>query len=151
MGEVPDLVFCKGFVLRGYSEPLIVWDEHLLGCLTPAGCLVCLYAKCACLLRIALHPFCCPAQVALGHEVGVDVVVGEGAVLVWSGDAVDAKLVGDGVEVPQRTPQSRRLDEQLEAHLLLERAVTGGLDVGGHSVGNVRVDMECGSTRRPVP
>ena len=114
VSEVPDLVFGKGFVLRGHSQALVVGDEHLLGCLA---------------------------------EVGVDVVVGEGAVLVGSGDAVDAEPVGGGVEVPERMPQPRRLDEQLEAHLLLERAVTGRLDVGGHSVGDVRVDMEGSGTR----
>ena len=101
MSEIPDLVFGKGFVLRGYPELLIVRDEHLLGCLAPAGCLVCCYTKCACPLGIELHPLCCPAQVTLRHEVGVDVVVGDGAVLVGSGDAVDAELVCDSVEIPE--------------------------------------------------
>ena len=27
--EIPRLVFGKGFVLRGYPEPLIVWDVQL--------------------------------------------------------------------------------------------------------------------------
>ena len=101
VGEIPDLVFGKGFVLRGYPESHIIWDEHLLGCLAPAGCLSVLYAECAGLLGIAFHTLCRPAQVALGHEVGVDVVVGDGAVLIGSGDAVDAELVCDSVEIPE--------------------------------------------------
>ena len=60
-------------------------------------------------------------------QVGVDVVVGQGAVLVGSGDPVDAEAVGGGVEVAQGTPQPRRLDQQLQAHLLLKRHVAGRL------------------------
>ena len=101
VGEVPHLVFGKGLVLWGHSQAFVVGDEHLLGCLAPSGCLVGLHTQCACLLGIELHPLCRPAQVALGHEVGVDVVVTEGAVLVGSGDTVDAELVGGGVEEPE--------------------------------------------------
>src|SRR5438309_1455387 len=85
----------------GHSQALVVGNEHLLGCLAPAGRLVGLHAKCACLLGIKLHPLCRPAQVALSHEVGEDVVVSEGAVLVWPSDSVDAEFVGGGVEEPE--------------------------------------------------
>ena len=98
VGEVPYLVFGKGLGLRGHSEALVIRDEHLLGCLAPSGGLVGVHAECACLLGIALHPLCRPAQVALGHKVGVDVVVSDGTVLVGSGDSIDAELVGGGVE-----------------------------------------------------
>ena len=101
VSEVPHLVFGKVLVLRGHSEALVVGDEHLLGCLAPAGRLVGLHAKCACLLGIKLHPLCRPAQVALSHEVGEDVVVSEGAVLVGPSDSVDAEFVGGGVEEPE--------------------------------------------------
>src|SRR6266566_4047432 len=48
-------------------------------------------------------------------------------------------------------PQPRRLDEQLEAHLLLERYIACRLNVGSHGVCDVRVDMERSAARRPVP
>ena len=67
-------------------------------------------------------------QIVLGHQVGVGVIVGEGLVLVGSGDPIDAEAVGGRVEGAEGVPQPCRLHQQLEAHLLLERAVPGGLD-----------------------
>ena len=99
--EVPHLVFGKVLVLRGHFEALVVGNEHLLGCLAPTGGLFGVHAKCAGLLGKALHPLCRPVQVMLCHEVGVDVVVSQGAVLVGSGDTVDAEQVGGGIEKPE--------------------------------------------------
>ena len=96
--EVPHLVLGKGLILWGHFQALVVGDEHLLGCLAPAGGLIGIHAKGACLLGMALHRLCRPAQIVLGHEVGVDVVVGQRAILIGSGDAIDAKPVGGGVE-----------------------------------------------------
>ena len=103
VSEVPHLVFGKVLVLRGHPEVLVVRDEHLLGCLAPTGGLFGFHAKGARLLGKALHPLCRPVQITLRHEVGVDVVVGEGAVLVGSGDAVDAELAG-GIEESEAIP-----------------------------------------------
>ncbi len=101
VSEVPHRVLGKGLILWGHSQALVIGEEHLLGCLAPAGDLVAVHAEGACLFGMALHCFCRPAQVVLGHEVGVDVVVSDGAVLVGSRDTVDAKLVGGGIVVPQ--------------------------------------------------
>ena len=64
------------------------------------------------------------AQVLLRHQVRVDVVVGERAVLVGAGDAVDAEAPL-GVVVAERAPQPRRLHEELEADFALEGLVVG--------------------------
>ena len=73
------------------------------------------------------------AQVPLRHQVGVDVVVGHGGVLVGAGHAVDPEPAA-AVVVPQRAPQPRRRDEQVDADLALELPVVGGA-VAGHVVG----------------
>ena len=49
-------------------------------------------------------------QVPLGEHVCVDVVVGDGAVLVGAGDAVDAEAALR-VVVAERAPESRCLDQ----------------------------------------
>ena len=88
-------------------------------------------------------------QVLLGHQVGVDVVVDDGAVLVRPGDAVDAEPSVD-VVVAERAPQPGRLGQQLQADVALEGVVAGGVDVADDRVGDVGVDVKRGRTRRPV-
>ncbi len=122
---------------------------HPLGGLAPAGDLVAVHAECAGRLGIALRRLGRRAQVLLRHEVGVDVVVGEGAVLIRSGDAVDAEAPSR-VHEAEGHEQSRRLDEQLEADLLLKRRVASRLDVLGHGVRDVGVDVERRGARRPI-
>ncbi len=90
------------------------------------------------------------AQVPLRHEVGVDVVVHHGRVLVRPGHAVDPEAVL-GVEVTQRRPQPRGLDEQLGAEVAVELLVQGGVVVPDDGVGDVGVDVEGRRPRRPVP
>ena len=53
-------------------------------------------------------------QVARGHQVRERVVVDERGVLVRPGHAVDPEATR-GVVVPERGPQSRGFDEQLDA------------------------------------
>ena len=65
------------------------------------------------------------SQVPLRHQVRVDVVVGDRAVLVGAGDAVDAEPPG-GVVVAERAPQPRGLDQQLEPDVALEVLVVVG-------------------------
>ena len=69
-----------------------------------------------------------PRRFRSRHQVRVDVVVGDRAVLVRAGHAVDAEP-SRRVVVAERTPQPGRLDEQLETHLALELLVPGGVDV----------------------
>ena len=63
---------------------------------------------------------CGGAEIPLGDEVRVDVVVGQRAVLVGAGDAVDAETTLR-VVVAERAPEPCRLDEELEPDLALER------------------------------
>jgi len=59
---------------------------------------------------MALGGVCRGVEIVLGHEVGVDVVVGHGGVLVGARYPVDAELAV-GVVVAERTPQSGRLGQ----------------------------------------
>ena len=88
-------------------------------------------------------------QVVLRHQVGVDVVVGDRAVLVGAGDAVDAKAPL-GVVVAERAPQSRGLDEQFESDLAFERLVVGCGLVAADRVGDVGGDVKGGRPGWPV-
>ena len=88
------------------------------------------------------------AQVPLRQQVRVDVVVGDRAVLVGAGDAVDAEAAL-GVVVAERAPEPGRLDEQLEADLALEVLVVGRVLVADDGVGDVA--RRCGRRRcRPA-
>jgi hypothetical protein len=88
-------------------------------------------------------------HVVLGHEIRIDVIVGQCAIFVGPGDPVDPELALP-VIVPKRAPQSSGLDEHLEADAALEFLVVGGVDVADHSVGDVRVDVERSSAGRPI-
>ena len=85
----------------------------------------------------------------MGHEVRVDVVVGDGAVLVGAGHAVDAEGAG-GVVVAEVGPQPSRLDQELHAVGLHELVVPGGVVVAQDRVGDRGVDVEGGRARGPV-
>ena len=89
------------------------------------------------------------AQVPLCHQVRVEVVVGDRAVLVGARDAVDPKCAVE-IVVAEGSPEPRRLDEDLHAYVVLERGVVGGVHVSDHRVGDVRVDMEGRRAGRPV-
>jgi hypothetical protein len=89
------------------------------------------------------------AQVPLRHEVGVDVVVAERAVLVGARHAIDVEPA-EPVVVPERTPQPGRLDQQLEPDLPGELLVAGSVDVPQRGVGDVGSDVERGGAGRPV-
>jgi len=88
-------------------------------------------------------------QVALREQVGVDVVVRDRAVLVGAGDAVDAEAPLR-IVVPERAPEPRGLDQQLEPGLELERVVLGRRQIADDGVGDVRSDVEARGACRPV-
>ena len=100
-------------------------------------------------VRVALDRVGSGTEVPRGHQVRVDVVVGDRAVFVRPGDPVDPELPG-GVVVAERAPQPRGLDEQLDPRLALERLVLGDQLVALHGVGDRRVDVERRRARRPV-
>ena len=90
------------------------------------------------------------AQVLLGHQVGVDVVVGDRAVLVGAGDAVDVELRRAGRGGPSERHSRAVSTSSSSADLALEADVAGGLDVADDGVGDVGVDVERGGAGRPV-
>ena len=89
------------------------------------------------------------AQIGLGHEVRVHVVVDDRRVLVGAGDAVDAEA-RVGPEMAQGRPESCRLDEQFDPVVALELTVTRDEDVAAHGVGDGGVHVERGRAGRPV-
>ena len=85
----------------------------------------------------------------LRHQVRVDVVVLDRAVLVRAGDALDAELAV-GVVLAERAPQAGGLDEDRQADLALEFLVFGGVEVVHDGGSDVGVDMEGGRACGPV-
>ena len=88
-------------------------------------------------------------QVLLRHEVGVDVVVGDGAVLVGAGDPVDTESTPP-VVMAERLPQPGGLYQQLHPDGSFEVDVGGGPDVAEHGVGDVGAHVEGGGAGGPV-
>src|SRR5262249_9226292 len=103
----------------------------------------------ACSILVALASVGRTVEVLLGHEVGVDVVVGDGAVFVRTSDPIDTKTTFE-VEVPERTPQPRGFDEDLEPDLALEDQIDGGANMMEARDRDVRVHMESRGPGRPV-
>jgi hypothetical protein len=73
-------------------EVLVVRDVHRGGGVAPGGGLAGIHAEQRGEVRVPHRHLGSRAQVARRHEVGEDVVVGDGAVLVRTGDPVDAEL-----------------------------------------------------------
>jgi hypothetical protein len=144
--EVPLLVPGEPRRLRVHLQVVVVRDEHGLGRGAPGRDLVVVELELVPPVALPLRHGGCRHQVALRHQVGEDVVVGERAVLVRAGHAVDAERTA-ALVVAQRQPQPRGLHEELEGHLLLEALVAGGVEVAHGGVGDVGVDVE----GRPCP
>jgi len=88
-------------------------------------------------------------QIVTRHHVRVDVVVGDRAVLIGAGDAVDVEEAL-GVVVAQRPPQPCGMRQQVHPRVPLELDVTGDVDIADHGGGDGRVDVEGGGAGRPV-
>src|SRR5207237_3051942 len=116
----------------------------------PGGPLVLVDAEAAGLLQVVLGAGSGGQQVLAGHQVGVDVVVAEGGVLVGAGHAGQAEAAV-AVVVTERDPQPGRGDEDLEAEAGFELLVVGGVHIADDGVGDVGADVEGGGAGRPVP
>ena len=136
--------------LRVDAQLLVVGDEDGPRGVAPGGRLLGVDTERCGAVGVAFDGVGGQAQVSLRHQVGVDVVVGDRAVLVGAGDPVDAKPAV-GVVVAQRAPQPRGLDEQFEPGLALEGMVVGRGLVAADCIGDVCADVEGGRSRRPVP
>ena len=122
--EVPDLVAREALRLRVDAERLVPRDDHVAGGVSPGRRLLEVGAERGGVAGMTGDRVGGGAQVPLREQVRVDVVVGDRAVLVGAGDAVDAEAPLR-VVVTERAPEPGRLDEQLEADLALERLVAG--------------------------
>jgi hypothetical protein len=146
--EVPLRQPGEPFVLLVDAQAAVVGDGDRVGRLPPGRHLLDGDAEAAGQLGVAVRGLGRAEQV-VGGEVGEQVVLDDGAVLVRPGDPDDVPGAVD-VAVPQRHPQPGRLDQQLQPDLDLERLVTGDRPVAGHRGGDVGVDVERGRAGRPV-
>src|SRR5581483_11034098 len=101
-GEVPLLVVGEALRLRVDAAGVVPGDDHVVSGLAPAGGLVGAGAEPGGLDGVGCDRVGGCAQVPLGEQVGVDVVVGDRAVFVGSGDAVDPERVSGAVVVAER-------------------------------------------------
>ena len=148
--EVPDRVVREPLGLLVHAQRLVVRDQHGLRRIAPRRRLLQSDSELGAAIAVPGDRVGRRAQVLLGHQVGVDVVVGDRAVLVRARHAVDAEGAR-AVVVPERTPETRRLDEQLEADPRCELRVPGDGRVAERRVGDVGADVERGRARGPVP
>ena len=150
-GEVPDLVPGEPLGLRVHAQRprRRGWTWPAAASRQPAD-LLRVDAELAGPVRVALRRVRGRHQVLLGHQVGVDVVVGQRAVLVRAGDPVDVELPL-GVVVAEGAPQPRGVGQQLQpgpaARTPRRRS---GQHVADHRVGDVGVDVEGGGAGGPV-
>src|SRR6185437_15396628 len=89
--EVPGLMLRERLGLRMNGERLVVRDEDSRRSVPPARRLLEADAELGGPFLVPLNGVGREQQVPLRHQIGVDVVVGDGAVLVGAGDAVDSK------------------------------------------------------------
>ena len=73
------------------AQGFVVRNKHSLGGVAPGGCFLEVDTELGRAIRVVLDGVGRRAQVPLCHQVGVDVVVGNGAVFVGAGDSVDPK------------------------------------------------------------
>jgi hypothetical protein len=133
--------------LRVDLELIVPRDDHVVGRVPPGRCLLEVGSELGSTLRIAGDAVRGLAQVLLREEVRVHVVVGESAVLVGPGDAVDAEASAC-VVVAERAPEPRRLDEELDPDLALELLVAGRRSGSGRR--RRRCRRRCGKAAVPA-
>jgi hypothetical protein len=84
--EIPGLMLGEGLRLGMNAQLLVVGDDDRRCGVPPAGCLLRVDAELGCAIGVPLDGVCRQPQVPLRHQIGVDVVVCDGAVLVGPGD-----------------------------------------------------------------
>ena len=52
--------------------------------------------------------------------------------------------------MPERAPQTRSLDENVDAHIVPEGLVSCSLDVLEYREGDIRIDVKCRRSGRPI-
>ncbi len=147
--EVPALEVREPGRLFVHAEGLVVRDRHAGRGVPPGRGLLVVHSEFVGPVRMAGGRVGCGQQVLSRHQVGVEVVPGDGAVLVGSGHAVD---VEDAVRVvvAQGAPQPGGVHEEVEPLTAFELLVPAHHDVPDRGHGDVRVDVEGSRPRRPV-
>src|SRR5262249_60297218 len=120
--EVPPGVVRESLVLRVDVEVLVERDVHCRRGVAPGGGLLGGDAELAGRVGQLDGQVGGAGEVPLGHQVGVDVVVLDGAVLVRAGHAVDPEMA-DGVVLAEGAPQAGGARPQPRA---ASTACTGG-------------------------
>jgi hypothetical protein len=149
VGEVPDLVAGEPVGLGVHSQRLVVRNDHARGRLPPAGHLFVVDAKLAGTFALPRGCVGRRVQVLLRHQICIDIVIGNGTVLVRPGDSVDSESAG-AVVVAERTPQPGRVHEQVQPSRLLEGGVVSSANIPDRSTGDICVDMDSGRSCRPI-
>ena len=147
--KVPPGVIGEALVLRVDVEALVKRDVHRGRRVPPGGRLLSRHTQGFGRAGELLGQIGRAGQVPLRHQVGVDVVVLDRAVLIRSGHALDPEPAR-GVVLPERAPEPGRLDQQLQADFVLELLVLGGVQIAHYGVGDVRVDVEGRGPSLPV-
>ena len=147
--EVPELVVGEPLRLRVDAEQVVPGDDDVARRVAPGRRLLQVGPELGGAARVAGDGVGGGAEVLLREQVRVDVVVGDGAVLVGAGDAVDPEAAA-GIVVPERAPEPRGLDQELEPDLPVERLVAGRGVVARDGVADVCVDVERRRAGGPV-
>lgn len=145
--EVPAGVVGEALALRVDAQPVVVGDEHGRRRVPPRRGLLGVHAQPVGHVGVAHRHLRGLLEVPARHQVGVDVVVHDRAVLVRSGDAVDAEDAAD-VVMAEAAPQPGGLHQDVQADLPLELLVPGGVHIPDDGVGDVGVDVERGGAGR---
>jgi hypothetical protein len=111
-GEIPDLVPGEPSAWECTPRGLVERDGHGLGRIAPASGLLVADAELAGALGIPLSRIRGGQQVPARHQVRVDVVIGQGAVLIRAGDAVDVEPARRA-STPARKSSSRSCERSL--------------------------------------
>ena len=136
--------------LRVHAQRLVVGDVHRLGGVAPGGGLLVVDAEVPGDVGVAVGGVGGGAQVLLGHQVGVDVVVGDRAVLVGAGDPVDAEAARRRRDGPASATAGPSRPAAPGRRSRSKLVVAGGVEVADDGVGDVGVDVEGGRAGRPV-
>ncbi len=149
LDEVPARVLGELLCLAVDVQVGVVGDQHRIRGVPPRGRLLGVDPEGPRLVQEALGGVGRRHQIPLRHQVRVDVVVGDRAVLVGAGDAVDPEPTLR-VVMAQGPPKAGGLDQQLQPGRARELLVVGRVLVPDHRVGDVGIDVERRRARRPV-
>ena len=148
--EIPGLVLGESLRLGVNPQSLVERNQHVLRGGAPTRHFVRGDSEFARLILMTFADVGGAQHISLRHEIRVDIVVRDSAVLVRAGDSVDAKM-SIQVKVSERSPESSRLNENFSSHVAFEFDIVIGFHISKHRRGDVRVDVKGSRSGGPVP